>query len=134
MTTSDVRRCRVYVVDNNIDLAQTLAEVIGLEPDLECVGFSCSGADALERAVAAGADIMVLDFSLPGRNALSVLDESKAKGARIDILIFTGHAGPDFALEARARGAAGYLVKGGPFAELAAEIRRIYGLRDVTSD
>jgi DNA-binding NarL/FixJ family response regulator len=134
MTNPDVRRCRVFIVDTNIDLATTLAEVISLEPDLECVGVSSSGADAFACAVAAGADVMVLDFSLPGRNALSVLEESKAKGARINILVYTGHAAPEFAAEARARGAMGYVVKGGPFSELAAEIRRVYGLREVTGD
>jgi DNA-binding NarL/FixJ family response regulator len=129
MTTSEFRRCRVFVVDNNIDLAATLAEVIGLEPDLECVGVSCSGSDALGRAGDAGADVLVLDLSLPDRSALSVLEESKTTGARLDILIYTGYAAPEFAVEARARGAAGYLVKGGAFAELAGEIRRIYAAR-----
>ena len=52
------RRCRVFVVDNNTDLARTLSEVIGFEPDFEAVGFSCGGLDALTRAIEAQADVL----------------------------------------------------------------------------
>jgi two-component system response regulator DesR len=123
----------VFVVDNNADLAQTLAIVMDLEPDLESAGFSCSGADALARAVEARADVMVLDFSLAGGNALAVLEESRRTATPVDILVYTGHSAPEFAAAAQARGAAGYLVKGGPFEDLAAEIRRIYTSRQVTA-
>lgn len=122
----------MFVVDNNADLARTLSEVIGFEPDLESVGYSHGGADALARATEAKADVLVLDFSLPGRNALSVLDEAKALGISLRILVFTGYASPELAAETRARGAAGYLVKGGDFDELAAEIRRVNPLRGTT--
>jgi two-component system response regulator DesR len=125
MTNPIPRRCRVFLADNNTDLATTLAAVIGLEPDLECVGIASSGADALQRAANARADVMILDFSLPGRNALAILDDARASGVRMAILVYTGHAAPELAAEARARGAAGYVVKGCPVDELATEIRRV---------
>jgi len=132
MTNSTVKRCRVFVVDNNVDLAETLAVVIGFEPDLECVGVSSDGTDALTRVADSGTDVMVLDLSLPGRSALSIIDELKHKGEQVSVVIYTGHAAPEFADEARARGAAGYVIKGGEFAELAAEIRRVYAERHPT--
>lgn len=131
MTTTTAGRCRVFVAENNTDLAATLAVAIGLEPDLECVGCTCDGGDALARATTAGADVMVVDFSLPGRNALGILDDARASGVRIAILVYTGFAAPEFAAEALARGAMGYLVKGGPFEELAAEIRRMHASREL---
>ena len=131
MTDSTQRRCRVFVVDNNADLAQTLADVIGFEADFESAGLSCSGIDALQRAAAAQADVLVLDFSLPGRNALSILDEAKASGSSLRIIVFTGYASPELAAETLARGAAGYVVKGGDFDELAREIRRVVPVRTV---
>lgn len=125
MSSPAGRRCRVFVVDNNADLARTLSEVIGFEPDLESVGFSCSGIDALARATEAKADVLVLDFSMPGRNAFAVLDEARAAGTGMRILVYTGYRSPELASESRARGAAGYVVKGGDFEELAREIRRV---------
>jgi DNA-binding NarL/FixJ family response regulator len=125
------RRCRVFVAENNTDLATTLAHAIGFEPDLECVGSTSSGTDALARAAELRADVMIVDFSLPGRNALGILDDAKAAGAPMAIVIYTGHSSPELASETRARGAKGYIVKGGPFSELAAEIRRVCARRDV---
>jgi DNA-binding NarL/FixJ family response regulator len=124
------RKCRVFVVDNNADLARTLSDVIGFEPDFESLGCSGSGLDALERATAAGADVLILDFSLPGRNALAILDQARAAASTLSILVFTGYAAPELAREAKARGAAGLLVKGGPFEDLAREIRRVYADRN----
>ena len=126
VSTPIERRCRVFVVDNNADLAQTLSEVIGFEPDFESVGFSSGGLDALSRAIEARADVLILDFSLPGRNALSVLDEARAAGTTMRILVYTGYGSPELAAESRARGAAGYIVKGGDFDEVAREIRRVF--------
>jgi len=126
MTNSTPARCRVFVAENNADLATTLVAVIGLEPDLECVGMTFSGADALAGAVAAKADVMIVDFSLPGRNALGILDDARASGTRIAILVYTGHSSPEIAAETRVRGAMGYVVKGAAFEVLAEEIRRIY--------
>ena len=123
MTAGSARRWRVFVVDNNVDLARTLSEVIGFEADLESAGYSSAGTDALARATAAGADVLVLDFSLPGKNALAVLDEARAAGSKLRILVFTGYASPELAKECSARGAAGYVVKGGDFDELARAIR-----------
>jgi two-component system, NarL family, response regulator DesR len=129
MSTSTPRRCRVFLAENNADLATTLSAVIGLEPDLECVGSTGNGTAALAGAIEAQADVMILDFSLPGRNAFGVLDDARASGARVGILVYTGHAAPELAAEARSRGAMGYVVKGVPFEALAAEIRRIYAAR-----
>ena len=134
MSTTRDRKCRVYVVDNNSDLARTLSEVIGFEQDMESVGYSCDGEDALARAGEANADVMILDFSLPGRNALSVLDEARASGNSLRILVYTGYASPELAAEARARGAAGFIVKGGEFEDLAREIRRVNGTRRTAAD
>ena len=133
MNPTPDRKCRVFVVDNNSDLARTLADVIGFEPDFESVGSSGSGLDALERATEAGADVLILDFSLPGRNALAVLDQAKATASALSILVFTGYAAPEIAAEAKKRGAAGFVVKGGAFEDLACEIRRVHRERRATA-
>ena len=44
----------------------------------------------------------------------------------IGILIYSGYLADELAAEALAKGAAGYLVKGGSFEVLAQEIRRIH--------
>ncbi len=120
------------MVDNNEELARALCHAIDMEPDLVSVGYCCSGKEALSKAGASAADIMLLDFNLSDRNALSVLDEAKETAATVGIIVFTGHALPELAHEARARGAAGFVIKGIAFDELVVEILRIFAERAAT--
>jgi len=124
--------CRVLVVDSNEELARALCYAIGTEPVLVSVGFCCSGKEALLKARTSAADIMLLDFNLGDRNALAVLDEAKETAATVGIIVFTGHALPELAHEARTHGAAGFVVKGIAFDDLVKEIMRISAERAAT--
>lgn len=124
--------CRVLVADSNEELARALCHAIDMEPGLVSVGFCCSGKEALVKARASAADILLLDFSLGDRNALAVLDEAHETAATVAIIVFTGHALPELAHEARAHGAAGFVVKGIAFDDLVIEIMRIFAERTTT--
>jgi DNA-binding NarL/FixJ family response regulator len=117
----------VLIVENNEDLARSVAELMSLEPDLEpvgCVGFA---AGAVRRAREVAADVMVLDLSLPDGSGFTVLDEAVSEAPRLKVILYTGYATPELAAKAASRGAAGCLVKGGDFEVLCAEIRRVFG-------
>jgi DNA-binding NarL/FixJ family response regulator len=131
MNSQPAERCRVFIVDNNEDLAWSLAALLGMEPDLEPVGQCSIGAECLARASAARADVMILDFRLPDCTAMQVLDEARAKAVNIAILIYSGYLAEELTVQAKAKGAAGYIVKGGSFEALAQEVRRIHGTRSI---
>jgi len=129
MSAQTAECCRVFIVDNNQDLAWSLSQVLALEPDFDAVGCCSTGAEALTKARAARADVLILDFRLPDCTAMAVLDEARAMASTIGILIYSGYLADELAAEALAKGAAGYLVKGGSFEVLAQEIRRIHRAR-----
>jgi len=129
MDSPATKRYRVFIVDNNEDLAWSLSEVLSLEPDLESVGWCSAGAEALAKARAAGADLMILDFRLADCNALAILDQARLTDPTLGILIYSGYLADDLTAEVLARGAAGYVPKGGSVETLTQEIRRIVGAR-----
>jgi DNA-binding NarL/FixJ family response regulator len=129
MNSPTAERCRVFVVDNNEDLAWSLSELLSLEPDLEAVGHCGTGGGSLAKASAAQADVLILDYRLPDCTALQVLDEARASATRLGILIYSGYLADELAAEALARGASGYVTKGGSFETLTEEIRRIHRSR-----
>jgi len=131
MNSQAAERCRVFVVDNNEDLAWSLSALLAMEPDFEAVGHCATGAEALVRARAARADVLLLDFRLPDCTAMTVLDEARATTADLGILIYSGYLADELAAQAIAKGAAGYVIKGGPFEDLAREIRRVYRARSM---
>ena len=126
MDSTSSRRCRLFIVDNNEDLAWSLAEVLALEPDIEPVGNWDRGAGALAKAQEARADVVILDFRLPDCTALKLLDDARAGSMPFAILVYSGYLSPDVAAAVLARGAAGYITKGGEVDALVQEIRRAF--------
>jgi two-component system response regulator DesR len=131
MNSQPADRCRVFIVDNNEDLAWSLSALLAMEPDFEAVGCCSTGAECLAQACAASADVMLLDFRLPDCTAMQVLDEARAKAAKLRILIYSGYLADELTAQAIAKGAAGYVAKGGSFEALADEIRRVHRERTV---
>lgn len=67
--------------------------------------------DAMERATAANADVVLLDLKLPDGSGLDVLSKLKAKFPQMRIIVISGIADEPMVREALARGASGYLAK-----------------------
>jgi DNA-binding NarL/FixJ family response regulator len=116
-------RRRVLIADNSADLAQALVEIIGIDPQLEVVGYVLSGAAALERARHGAADVLVLDLGLPDCSGFEVLERLQADSPSLKVIIYTGHASPELVAHAHQKGAAACIVKDGTFEPLLAAIR-----------
>jgi two-component system invasion response regulator UvrY len=70
-------------------------------------------------------DAVVLDISLSGKNALELLKDMKQARPRVPVLILTMHSEEQYARRAFKAGAAGYITKDSPRAELIKAINRI---------
>lgn len=103
-----------------------MSEVLGLEPDIEPVGYWDRGADALRKAREARADVVILDFRLPDCTALKLLDDARASAMPFAILVYSGYLSPEVAAAVLSKGAAGYVTKGGSVDALVTEVRRAY--------
>ena len=83
---------------------------------------AASGEDGVRAFDAQRPDVAVLDLDLPGLSGLDVLDVLKARGATVVML--TGHAELETAVEAMRAGAETYLTKPVDFAHLQAAAER----------
>ena len=97
-----------------------------IEKGLRANGFSTSLADDGERAQRLGLtdefDLMILDMSLPEREGLEVLQELRARGKKLPVIVLTGRRERDAAMCLDA-GADDYMSKPFRFAELLARVR-----------
>ncbi len=78
-TTHVTPRCRVLVVDDNIDAAQTLADLLSLTG--HAVQLAHDGLGALAAAVAWRPDVVLLDIGLPGLNGFEVAKRIRREAA-----------------------------------------------------
>lgn len=115
---------RVAVVDDHPVVGEGTAAVLRGQPDLEVIGVATS----LDDARAAGlterdaVDVILLDIRLGGESGLSLLSGSDVLPA---VIVLTAYDYPQYAEAALRLGAAGFVLKTAPLAELLDAIRRV---------
>ena len=96
------------LVDDDVNFILGLSEVVGLE------GFSTRTAHSLKDARAeiakAPPDVVLVDLHLPDGNGLELFKDLETSPAT-EIILITGQASVDTAVEAMRKGASDYLVK-----------------------
>jgi DNA-binding NtrC family response regulator len=102
----------VLVVDDEEGFVSALARRLGAR-GLR-VATATSGAAALETLQEEGAtrtDVVVLDVKMPGMDGLETLAAIKERHPLVEVIMLTGHATVESAIEGMKRGAFDYLMK-----------------------
>jgi PAS domain S-box-containing protein len=98
----------VLIVEDDRGLNTLLAR------NLEKNGYSCiqafTGAEALDN-LSRQPQVVLLDYKLPDKTGIQVLEDLQAKGCRAAVVIMTGYSDQRLAVEMMKRGAKDYLVK-----------------------
>ena len=76
-------------------------------------------------ALAEDWDAVVLDLSFSGKSGLEVLKELKQSRPRLPVLVLTMHSEEQYARRAFKAGAAGFITKDSPRAELSRAIHKV---------
>jgi DNA-binding NarL/FixJ family response regulator len=97
------------------------------QPDFEIVGSAATGADTVGLVASADPDVLLLDLEMPVLDGVGVLRRLRADGARTRVIVFTVFDTDERIIAAVEAGAAGYLLKGAPRAELFAAVRVVAG-------
>jgi len=120
---------RILLADDHALVRAGIRALLESLPDLEVVGETGDGLDAVERVRRDPPDAILLDITLPGMNGL----EAAACIAKLDVptrvLMLSMHASAEYAARALATGAAGYLNKDSAFDELATALEEIFAGR-----
>ena len=101
---------RVFLLDDHEVVRRGLADLIGLEDDLDVVGEAGTVADALTRIPATRPDVAVLDVRLPDGSGVEVCREIRSTHG-IPCLMLTSYADDEALFNAIVAGASGYVLK-----------------------
>jgi DNA-binding NarL/FixJ family response regulator len=119
-------RIRVAVVDDHPVVREGLVLILQTQPDFEIVGVGESGRDAIDIVERLAPDVLMLDLELPGLDGVAVLRRLRERDATTRTIAFTVFDTDDRIIGAVEAGAAGYLLKGAPSAELFEAIRVVH--------
>lgn len=115
----------VLLVDDEQGFVETLAKRVanrGLT-----VHTALGGQEAFDfLAGGTGVDVVVLDVKMPGMDGIEVLKHLKANHPLIEVVMLTGHATVETAIEGMKAGAFDYLMKPCELDELLAKVQEAY--------
>jgi PAS domain S-box-containing protein len=103
---------RVLVIDDNLDLAANLADILEGARELE-VEVTCApeGQSGVKAAVREGFDVAIVDVKLPDATGVDLIRPLRAASADGEIILITGFATVDTAIAALRAGAFAFLLK-----------------------
>jgi DNA-binding NtrC family response regulator len=102
-------KIRVFVVDDEEQFVHQLSERLRLR-DYD-VTTALSGEEALNTIKHYNFDVVILDVAMPGINGIETLREMKKLKPLTEVIMLTGHATVESAIEGMKLGAFDYLLK-----------------------
>jgi two-component system response regulator DesR len=115
---------RILIAEDQAMVREAIAGLLDLEDDIEVVAQVGRGDEVLAAAHACEPDVALLDIEMPGATGLEVLGRLAAQRPGCRILILTTFGRPGYLRRAMEGGAAGFLLKDAPIAQLSLAIRR----------
>ena len=115
---------KILLVDDEERFRTTLGKMLRAQ-GLEVTALG-SGREALEELQKQAYDVMVLDVRMPGMDGIATLTEIKKIAPQVEVIMLTGHASMDVAVEIMRLGGYDYLLKPCPVEDLMAKIESAY--------
>ena len=107
---------RILIVDDNVDAANSLAEMLQIDGHITEVVYT--GRDALSCALARPADVILLDIGLPDMNGYEVAARMRPKIGPAQLIALTGYGQTEDVRRATEAGFDAHLIKPVDFDEL----------------
>lgn len=123
---------RLLIADDQALVRGALAALLDLEPDLEVVSEVGRGDEVVEAVRTTKPDVALLDVEMPGLDGIEAAAALRRAVPAVRVLMVTTFGRPGYLRRAMEAGAAGFVVKDTPAAQLADAVRRVHqGLRVV---
>ncbi|MFI5709507.1 response regulator transcription factor [Kribbella sp. NPDC051620] len=123
---------RLLIADDQALVRGALAALLDLEPDLEVVSEVGRGDEVVEAVQSTKPDVALLDVEMPGLDGIEAAAALRRAVPEVRVLMVTTFGRPGYLRRAMEAGAAGFVVKDTPAAQLADAVRRVHqGLRVV---
>jgi two-component system, OmpR family, response regulator CpxR len=117
-------KINVMLVDDEKEFVDVLAERLEVR-DFELVK-AYDGDEALSKLQQQEIDVVVLDVLMPGKDGIATLSEIKSAKPLTEVIMLTGHATVETAVEGMKQGAFDYLMKPTETKELVEKIVKAY--------
>ena len=116
----------VAIVEDDDEIRQTLALIIGGTPGFQCKHVFMDGEAALKALPTVYVNIVLMDIELPGITGIETIKKLKPNLPDVDFLMLTIKQDDNSIFDSLCAGASGYLIKDTPPSELLLAIKEVY--------
>lgn len=117
---------RVLVVDDQRIICDGIASLLSLSPLPDVVGTAANGQEAIAQAAALHPDVVLMDIQMPLLNGIAATEQIRRQQPTCQVLVLTTFDDEAYIVDALAAGAAGYVLKNIPAAELVRAILAVH--------
>jgi DNA-binding NarL/FixJ family response regulator len=114
---------RVLVVDDQELVREGIASLLGIQPGMNVVGTASDGAKAVAAALELKPDVILMDVRMPEMDGVEAVTVLRDRAPACRVVMLTTFDDEEYVVRALQAGAAGYLLKNLPAAELADAVR-----------
>ena len=118
---------RLMLVDDHDIVRAGLRSFLESQGDLQVVAEARSGEEAIERAVQAQPDVVIMDITMPQMDGMEATRRLKSSLPDCHVLALTVHEDKQYLFEMLAAGASGYITKQSAAEDLVAAIHAVAG-------
>jgi two-component system, NarL family, response regulator LiaR len=119
-------RITVLIADDHPVVRQGLRTFLEVQDDVELAGEASDGAEAVELARQSLPDVVLMDLVMPGVDGIEATRRIRDLSPSTKVIVLTSFDDDERVFPAIKAGAAGYLMKDVPPAELAEAVRRVH--------
>ena len=116
------RPVRVLIAEDQSIFADALALLLETDDRVEVVGLAANGQEAVDRALSASADVVVMDMDMPVVDGLEATKRLRKQLPQARVIVVSGLDPAVYEQRALDAGATSYMVKGRIGAEMVEEI------------
>lgn len=116
---------KVLFVDDDPRLRSSWERLIAAQEDMRCAGTLDRADDLEAQARSLGADVALVDLTMPGRDPLDVIGEMTEHQVRTKVVVYSGQSDPDLVQRTFDAGAWGFADKLDSPSEILGVIRRV---------
>jgi DNA-binding NarL/FixJ family response regulator len=116
---------KVAIVEDDDQVRENLAVLIGGTPGCECIGTYGSGEQAIEEMPRGRPEVVLMDINLPGMSGVECVRRMKSLLPELQIVMLTVYDDSDRIFHALQMGASGYLLKRSTSEEIVQAIQEV---------
>src|SRR5947209_15993302 len=117
---------RVLVVDDQRLMRDGIASLLSIQDGIEIAGTAANGQEALEEALRAKPDVILMDVRMPIMDGVAATAQIRRKLPACKVLMLTTFDDEEYVIEALRVGASGYLLKDIPAHDLAQAVHSVH--------